>query len=872
MNVTNKLTLRHLLLSKKRTLVTIIGVILSVSMITAVTTFVVSAQDMMIREAIQDRGNWHANFSDIQANKADVFLDSPYVKQAMFIHNLGYAPLPESGNDYKPYLHVQEFDAASMEELALELVEGRFPEHSGELVISEHIRYNAGVEISVGDKLKLAIGQRYLDGQRLGQDTGFMLTQDGIVQETLEFEFEREYTVVGVVARPYMEQTSAPGYTVFSFFHRDLEDAGSLDVWMTFFRVSRQIYQQGQELAAAAGVPVYYTDPLTDEPVYFIRYHSSLLSLHGVTDNAIISSLFTTLATIAILIIMTGSVALIYNAFAISISERSRQLGMLASVGATRRQKRNSVFFEGLVIGLMGIPLGLLAGVGGMGVTFHFVSPILANLMESPVELRLVVSMTSVAVAIIFSALTIFISVWIPARRAAKISPIEAIRQTRDVKLTRRAVSTTRLTRYLFGFEGELALKNLKRNRRRYRATVVSLTVSIVLFLTVSSYATFASVGRNFYSQDINYDLRVNLENVSFQEQQEFYRQVIDLEGVGEYVYEQTLHASLNLPPERTNELVRLYWQPVDGMYTYNVLIRSLDDSAFADFAQEAGVPLSAFSDDIYGAIAINLIRTYWDDRFVELEVIKAQIGDALNVDLTGFGEGSHLEEVTLVGITDKSPMGSSVWRAPTALTLIVPETVFDGLVASAGLSENSPQRNLYINTPEAIALETKIRELHREHFAGDLFVNNRAKAAQEERQFLLLAMIFITGFIVLITLICIANIFNTVSTSIGLRRREFAMLKSVGMTPKGFNNMIRYESVFYGIKALCFGLPIGFGINYLLYMAMSEGFVFAFTMPWISYIVAVVAVFVVVFSTMLYASARIKKENIIDALRDENI
>ncbi|MTI95762.1 MAG: ABC transporter permease [Firmicutes bacterium] len=874
MNVINKLTLRHLLLNKKRTLVTIIGVILSVSMITAVTTFVVSAQDMMIRDAIQGRGYWHANFSDIEADKADVFLDSPHVEQAMFMHNLGYAELEGSTNEFKPYLFVQEFDAASMENLALDLIDGRFPERSDELVVSEHIGYNAGVEIAVGDTLELAIGQRYFEGKRLGQDKQFMLSDDRVVQETLEIEFVREYTVVGVVARPTLENRSAPGYTVFSYFDRDnLATAGVLDVWMTFANVSGAIYEQGQELAAAAGVQVYHDDPLSGERTYFVRYNSNLLSMYGVTDNPLIGNVLNTFALIAIVIIMVGSVALIYNAFAISISERSRQLGMLASVGATRRQKKNSVFFEGLVIGLVGIPLGLFAGIGGMGVTFYFVDPIIANLMAMPVELRLVVSSVSVAVAVLFSALTILISVWIPARRAAKITPIEAIRQTRDVKLSRRDVRTSWLTRWLFGFEGELALKNLKRNRRRYRATVVSLTVSIVLFLTVSSYANFATVGSNMYTQGLNYDLSIYLGNVSVEEQQEFYRQVMGMEAVAEYLYEQTLYASMELPPERVNELVREHWEPEDGLYTYSVYLHSLDDAALANYAQEAGVPLSVFSDDSFGAIAFNLFRAHWDDMIVESEAIKARVGDVLEIDLIGFGEESHFEEVELVAFTGHAPMGSSAWGRPNALTLVVQETVFDAMVA--GLPENTfanDRRTLYVNSPEPIALEAQLRELLGEQFAGDLHINNQAKAAQEERQFVLLVMIFITGFIVLITLICIANIFNTVSTSIGLRRREFAMLKSVGMTPEGFNRMIRYESVFYGIKALLFGLPIGFGINYLLYMAMSEGFLFAFTMPWQSYIVVVVAVFAVVFTTMLYASARIKKENIIDALRDENM
>ncbi|MDD2282166.1 MAG: ABC transporter permease, partial [Eubacteriales bacterium] len=389
MNVVNKLTLRHLLVNKKRTLVTIIGVILSVSMVTAVTTFVASAQDMLIQDTINDRGNWHAKFQDIDAAKADVFLKSEAIEQALFARNLGYAELMGSANEYKPYMFIQEFDKASIVELALELVDGRLPKQENEVVVSEHIRYNGGVEIKVGDKLDLAIGQRYSDGYPLGQDNPFKKAgaADG---ETLQPEFTREYTVVGIVARPWFEPYSAPGYTVITCFDRNSATTGLLDVRVRFEKMNRSVYELGQELAAQADCPNYIED---ESGVYYlVRYNDSLLALYGITGSEVFNNILTTFALIAIVIIMVGSISLIYNAFAISISERSRQLGMLASVGATSKQKRRSVFFEGLIIGLAGIPLGVLAGTVGMGITFSFVGPILANLVQSSAQLRLIVS------------------------------------------------------------------------------------------------------------------------------------------------------------------------------------------------------------------------------------------------------------------------------------------------------------------------------------------------------------------------------------------------------------------------------------------------------------------------------------------------
>ena len=870
MNVVNKLTLRHLLVNKKRTLVTIIGVILSVSMITAVTTFVASAQDMLIQDAIHDRGNWHAKFKDIDGAKADVFLESEAVAQALFARNLGYAELRGSTNEYKPYLFIQEFDEASMSDLALELVDGRLPKQANEVVVSEHIHYNGGVEIKVGDRLDLAIGQRYSDGYPLGQDDPFSKAGADGDGETLQPEFTREFTVVGIVARPWFEPHSAPGYTVITCFDRNSATAGPLDVRVRFKKVNRSVYELGQELAAQAECPDYIED---ESGVYYlVRYNDTLLALYGVTGSEVFSNILTTFALVAVAIIMIGSVSLIYNAFAISISERSRQLGMLASVGATSKQKRRSVFFEGVIIGLAGIPLGLLAGTVGMGVTFYFVGPILANLVQSSAQLRLVVSPLAIVIAVLFSVLTIFISAWIPARRAAKIAPIAAIRQSRDVKLTRRAVRTSWLTRLLFGFEANLALKNLKRNRTRFRATGVSLTVSIILFLTVSAYAAYATVGSNMYTQGINYDVEIAKLGMS-KEERSFFTQIIDLKQVEEYVFEQSCYGYTRVSAEMASDFLINHWGETKEEYEFYIMFKSLDEKAFADLARAAGVSMDAFASGKPAAIALNQFRMPWQDGFVESEVIKAPAGTELTVDLSTFGENDQeiplIQEITLAGVTTEAPMGSTVWKGPQSLTLFVPETVFDNLLAGFPEEEQRYTGTLYINTSEPGLLEEKVRAMHHE---GNLHIYNQAKAAQEEWQFKLLLTVFITGFIVLITGICIANIINTISTSIALRRREFAMLKSVGMTPKGFNRMIRYESVFYGIKALSFGLPISLGINYLLYRAMSDGFQFSFTLPWVSYIVAMVSVFAIVFVTMLYSSSKIKKENIIDSLKNENM
>src|SRR5699024_2857614 len=208
-------------------------------------------------------------------------------------------------------------------------------------------------------------------------------------------------------------------------------------------------------------------------------------------------------------VIVVGSVSLIYNAFAISVSERSRHLGMLSSVWATEKQKRNSVFFEGAVIGLFSIPLGIISGLLGIGMTFYFINPLIEDFFSTSVELTVVVTPMSIVVACAVSMLTIFISTYIPAKRASKISAIDAIRQTMDVKTTGKKLKTSRLVRRIFGIEAEFGLKNLKRNKKRYSVVVFSLVVSIVLFLTVSFFTDQIRKTTDRTQSGINYDMEL---------------------------------------------------------------------------------------------------------------------------------------------------------------------------------------------------------------------------------------------------------------------------------------------------------------------------------------------------------------------------
>lgn len=869
MNILNTLTLRHLRLNRKRSLTTIIGVIIATAMITAVPTLVLSFTEMMRHSAMAETGNWHVVYQNVPVQAVPDVRNDENTSTLILNQDIGYAFLEGSKNEHKPYLFITAYQTAGFGTYNLKLIEGRFPENSSEAVISAHIADNGGVRYRIGDVLRLQVGDRFLlenDTPRLlEQDSSFYPPQEDSRGETLELKTAREYTITGIIQRPELEPYWAPGYTIVTHLDEmDLAPTDAVNLVVTWKTINKQANEHANRLAAGLGI--------RDEDV---RYNNNLLRYYSIIGEEILQTLYI-LAFIVTVLIMVGSVALIYNSFAISLVERSRQFGMLASVGATRQQKRGSVFFEGLVIGALGIPAGVLFGTLGMGLTFHFVQPLIDGFINTGAQLKLVISPLTVLVSVIVSVVTILISSYIPARRAARIAPIDAIRQTQDIRLTARSIRTSSLTRRIFGFEAELGLKNLKRNNRRYKVTVFSLVISIVLFLSVSSLALLSRNSASAITSQVPYDLSVFVDSyATAQEKVDFYTAVAGLEYVDRFMIERTLNAMAVIAPEMISEEVKALQTPETGVgYRTYFNILAIDDAALARYAQENGIDPNNLRDpDNPRGILINVEMPNPDDPSRQVKHFNFQAGDPLDMTSISGDEtrDSHFT-IEIAALAEKTPLGYVDSLNPISASMIVSEQVFAGLLA--GLPENyeSTDVRMYIFSSNPDGLIEKIEGHKKQTSIGSVRFYNPAESQKAFRQMETFVFVFFYGFVVLITAICVANIINTIVTGIALRRREFAMLRSVGMTPRGFVRMVNFESIFYGIKALLYGLPISFGVMLLLYLVMKDAFNIPFAIPWGSVLVAVAAVFAMVGLTMLYASSRIRSENIIDALKEENI
>ena len=908
MNVFNKVTLASLKQNRTRTVVTIIGIMLSAAMICASTTFVASMQNFVLRYTIYKTGDWHGAVYDAAYKDFEDIGDSDRVSSAAYAQVLGYAKI-DSANERKPYLYVLGGDVASgyFKTMPVHLILGTLPKDSTEIILPEHLTSNGKVNYKLGDTVTLDVGDRTLDGRRLGQDTP-VYTYDSETQveimsgERLENTEPRTYTVVGIYERPTFEDYSAPGYTALTAADTKSADQAPIHCYFKLHKPAG-VYDFMKEMG--------YTQE------YRYAYNTKVLLYSGTAPFDSFLTAFYSLAAIIIALIVFGSVSLIYNAFSISVSERTRQFGLLSSVGATRKQLRRMVLFEALAVSIVGIPLGILVGIGGIGITLLLIGDKFFSIVRVDIPMRLCVSWQAVVIAAVIALVTVLISAWIPSKRATRVSAVEAIRQSMDIKVSGRPVRTSKLAYKLFGLPGVLAGKHYKRNRKKYRTTVVSLFMSIVLFVSAAAFTDYMMESAEGGLASDQFDLIYAAESdassamtpdalleLLFSEQnvtggtytkKQFLQGDISREYVTAMFADRFagfgMESEDRAPKElgisgylyfvadaEFNRLLEKYnLKEADYYDRDKPLGIALDRNIELDRRLEKYVTLDTLKGDgcvIEGLYYVEIDGYYRIDSRIDEngnKVVLYQNRDNEN-DIIELPYGESFAKYTLRSEKTIEEAPFFVSRStPVAINMIYPYSMLESVVPEAALNQFR-NTEYFLTSSDHTASFGNLATVLTENGLSSRQLFDYAANAETNRNVVTIIRVFAYGFIVLISLIAAANVFNTISTNISLRRREFAMLKSVGMTQEGFRRMMNCECLLYGSKALLLGLPVSCGITYLIYRAVTTAYETSFHLPWAAIGIAVLSVFLVVFATMMYAMRKVKKDNPIDALKNENL
>lgn len=932
MNLMKTLTLKNLKLNRKRTIVTIVGIILATALLSALVTLMSSFQYSMIEYQKQKGGDFHVKFSNVKMSELSEFKNNRNIESTFETMGMGFAKLDGCKNEDKPYAYVMATDEAGFERGCFKLIEGRMAKNEDEIVIPRHLKTNGRIDIKVGDEITLDVGKRYDSNT------------EGVIWENSAYEHEAEtltdivtkhYKVVGIMERPDygMEDYSAAGYTFVTYSDElaaiDNGTKSEADTTLTVYSrytqkalrnkdaVTADIIGVDEKLFAKANnSSVEMTAEESDRFLkemenakYDIYMNGFLISYECVFPiDGTFKALFTVATVVALIIILT-SVYCIKNSFNISITEKIRQYGMLASVGATRRQIKSSVKTEAAMLGVVGIPVGTMSGILASLILVKVVNALSAGWLNFALSFH--TSLPALILAVILSIATIYFSATGSARRAAKVTPLEAIRNTKEIKIKSAKLKTPAIIGRIWGIGGVISYKNIKRNKKKYRTTVTSIVICSVTFIVISYFMSmaFSVVGMSYASVD--YNIGINMSCKKDLDIEKLSELLSGIEGAEDYLVGAGYYFDVD-KPEYTKEYGEYCGQLYDDSedVSQEFLITVLNDKSYDKYASDAGIKNADT-----GAILVNKgtfdVYNEKSSKYVkeEMELYKYKAGDTIrcgyNVyedavdddnavegdtessteDNSGYVDEETINkgvrktvDVTIAGVTDKVPTCYNGY-GNTSL-LFMNQKGFESLWAD-GKSGNEFKPGNAIYSAYVVAenadeyqdtLEKETAE-NPEYSQISFYVSNMDKQMRDEKSLFTLLGVFAYGLIVVIALIGITNIINTLSTGMELRSREFATLRSIGMTDKQFAGMVRLESVFISVKALVIGVPLGILISYLLCVMMNRmDDAIIYEPPYKAIILCIVVVIMLIYAIMKLSMTKLRHNNIIETIKNENL
>lgn len=765
-------------------------------------------------------------------------------------------------NEDKPYLYLKAYSKGSIEKLGISLVEGRLPENDNEVVISSHIKSNGGVEYKIGDELDLNLGERISGGESLGQGVAL----EDVENEEFVPKSEKTYKIVGIIERPNfdVEPYRAHGYTVLTILS-DKYVTNNLNVYVRYKNVKKHITTTAQIIGIDEQVMKRITDPSNGmisesdaeafgNAKYSFSENDGLLRWENLEFNESTTNTLYAVSAVVIVIIVT-SVFCIKNSFEISITEKTRQYGMLASVGATSKQIKKNVLYEGLILGIIGIPVGILSGLVAIFILLKVISNILKDF--AGIEFIYATSFLAIAISIVLASITIYLSARKSAKKASKISPIEAIRNTDDIKIKAKKLRSPKIIKRLFGVGGDISYKNLKRNRKKYRTTVISIIVSVSIFIAMSAFVQYAFDATSVYYKNYDYNLVINASESDINQLLEIAKN----DTVKKYSITRQLVLDVS-GKELTNHYTNEKKSADEGIGVINpdkekdcITIVAVGKEEYMRFLNKNGLKYEDVKDKI---ILNDSAKTYIDSKkaYSMYRIYDYKKGNHISANID-----DKSIDLEIVAIVDSVPMGLQNDYYSNGMFIVSDEFL------DKYKTKDDMNASLYVDSSAPSELEEIAK-----NSSGVKYVENIETMAKTQSAIWLVISIFLYGFIAVISLIGITNIFNTITTNMELRQKEFANLKSIGMTKKEFNRMIRLESVLYGGKALIIGIPIGIGLSYLLFKSFGIGYEMTYELPLKAIGISIIAVVVLIWVIMRFSLKKINKQNIIETIRKDNI
>ncbi len=821
-----QLTGRYLRANKKRSILTIIGIVLSVALIASIGFFLKGIQAAEVTQYKNEYGSWHVEFRSLNSNLVSKVRSNPKVESSGLLQfksdiNLGNGVVltPKIASD------------SAIELLPYKIKEGRLPNDKNEVAVEKWASKYIKKGIKIGDTINLD---------------------------------NKKYKLVGLLEDNTQNQMENKGILL----------SKSNDIPISGSTLVVQISSKTNLKNAVSEL-----DSLADKKT--VDNNSYVIDLEGGGGDSIAKAMFGMLA-IVISIVVIATIAVIYNSFQISVVERLKQFGLLRAVGMTPKQLRKMVLREATILAAIGIPIGLLLGIiaiYGIKIAFKLIGADTVMPMEIAISPEVLLISTAIGIA------SVYFSALIPSFFAGRISPLVAINSRTSITKEKIKRSKNRIIGKIFGFEGGLAAKNIKRNKKRYRITVFSIVISVVLFVTFKSFMDMTlnlngsgnegdkidfSVVQNRSSSDENNENISNniIDNISrLNTVSKVYR------VYGDFPFKEYMDSGKEI------EQVKAY----PDFYKKEKLngeektmfeggrISIYDDNSMEEAKKyvEAGkIDISKLNDE-NGVIVVNkdyVINEKTGKKYSG-PIVNLNIGD--EIELKNFldekNKDNPIKKVKVLAILNEDPFESNF--AIKGIKLITTQKVVKSLT---GIGETRPS-SLNIEIKD-VKLEDKAQNEIQATIQDNpaLGTLDRIDRNRRGKSTILMVEILVYGFVIVVSLISSVNIINTLTTNIILRKREFAALKAIGLTQKGLKKMIVLEGLLYGIVGTIYGSIIASGLSYLMYKSIMGIQDLPWNIPWVGIAIAGGAAMIIGYLSVLSPLGRINKENIIEIIRED--
>ena len=885
MSITKKLALRHLKQNKTRSVLTVLGITISVVMLTVIFTCATSFAHYYGERAINTNGNWHFFVkTDYESAKKYLLSDSS-------LKDIGFEKdLSTEEQSYKIYSDkanylrtgtIYQGDAQYIKDTVTCKYDGALPKSDNEIMVEQSLIKNNGLELKIGDEIKIAVGSR-LKGDFV------ILPVKGNYQFGERFEKEKDETfkVVGILHNNEPTERGAIIRGMSDLKSKNLVAYGKIKKITPFSYIKiNGIYDKFGFTKKKRAFNVGENTGFLNSRLAFSIDKNNLPQVLKLTAIGIV----------VFAVIFVSSFAMIYNSFALSVGEQIKYLGMLSSVGATRKQKKKTLYFEGAILGGIGIILGIVLGLLTTFISQSAMNAKIVSIMEGyndNIKYSTHISLWVLCLIVILAALTVFVSIISPVQKAARITAIDAIRKTDEIK-RKGKIRTPFIITKLFGFEGDIAFKNLRRNGRKSRTIIACICICAVLFLSCNYFCeTFKEASNLDYEIPYQLMYQYSAESKAQLEKARNYlktnKRVKRFYSIWEAWYS-ILRGDIN--PYDNSRLYDMSFQnesifvdkykfiaTQDITYTAHLL----DDEDFNALCKKNGIDYKKYyspdKDGSIKTIVINGIDRN-DEPIFNNNLLGKTIG-CYDIDSEKTERENKLDEdgnqVYFYYKTDctsiykfcdfiKYDKDNPICNLDSSgVAFYAPKSVYDKYS-----DDDSFYFDYGIETDEPYKVEKELKDYLSENEAdGDVY--NIYYWTMKEKSIISAVQFLSYAFILLITLITVFNIINTMTAQIANRKKELAMLKSVGMTPKEFKKTLIFESMFYGLFGLLFGVPLSLVINRVVGYIISKDNPIPFSVNIWLYLIACVAVFVIIGLTMIYSLKLIKNNSIIDSLKDD--